>query len=176
MSFSAFGMEKDEKGIFLDQIVSQYKNPIRVSLMHLENNGYGTELTRKGVKVHLAIVTAAGPQFFNRTIKTADLMKRSKSSLRLKKVAEVACLRIEDLAGSQGLLTSTETYVWLRKEWKGESFAEDTVQLYASDKLIEEFTGEDRDNTGTRITLNIPANYLGSGLITVTSKTTSIRE
>ena len=42
-------LPKGKKGIFLKEIVCAYQNPVRISQMTLENEGYGTTLSCKKI-------------------------------------------------------------------------------------------------------------------------------
>ena len=122
--------------------------------------------------MHLALVAAGGPEFWHRVITTEELNERDERSYRLQKVAEVACLRVEDIKLSGMTLACTEAFVWLRKEFQYKGLNK-IVHLYAGNQQIDTFDGH--EDTCTLITLKITnKKHLDSEEIEVISETTEL--
>lgn len=107
---------QDKPGIFLDQIVSEYKNPVRISQVPLEaepykERGFRQYSCREDLQdriKHLAVVTGDQTHFFKREIET-DIQNASNcGDLHL---IETACLRVEDLSKAD-----KKTFIWLYRQ------------------------------------------------------------
>lgn len=141
-------------GIFLDQIVSEYKDPIRISQLPLEaepykERGFRQYSCREDLQdriKHLAVVTGDQTHFFKREIET-DIQNASNcGDLYL---IETACLRVEDLSKAD-----KKTFIWLYRHVSNPENKNKLKGLMCVDsKVLETFECNRENAISTLITL-----------------------
>jgi hypothetical protein len=183
MNCSLFAMENpveipaQQPGIFLKQIVSEYKNPIRVSLMPIQRSisrrhefEIADDLYNERTEP-LAVVFNNQVQFCKREIKTEMESVSSFKELH-GTVFEIACLRIEDLLkrGTAGII-----YIWLHKYLKNHRNVDNNQRGHLATNFdrIEEFDFDPIRPSQTLITMKLNhKDRFDSRRIEVQSKTT----
>lgn len=167
---------EDKPGFFLDQIVSEYKDPVRISQLPLEPESY----TERGFRQyscredlhdrikHLAVVAGNQTHFFKREIETIIQNASGCDGLCF---VETACLRVEDLSNS-----SKKTFIWLsRYVNNSENKNKLKASMYGDSKILETLEFNRENALRTLITLKLTdTDYLRRNTrnkITVESKT-----
>lgn len=167
---------QEKPGIFLDQIVSEYQNPVRISQLPLAEESF----TQGGCKnyscredlpdriQHLAVVAGGQAQFINREIKPDVQNGFGNNGFYC---IETACLRVEDLSSN-----SKKTFIWLyRKVTNSDQKNKRKVWINRQWQTVETLEFDSKNALSTLISLRFTdKNYLqgmSGSRVEFTSKT-----
>jgi hypothetical protein len=165
-------IDSKEPGIFLESIISEYTNPVTVSLLPLRLDDYSGDCWVNEEYAHNARVLAVAweqkvaikvPQIETKIKFTPDGQDRFAT------IREIAALRVEDV------LTKAKADVWVRKYLKFHKSRDKRGHFFVNNEVIEPFTFDHNQLSHSCVTLKLThKTRLNPRDVVVTSKTTSL--
>lgn len=182
LNMAAYAMEGQEQdklkaGIFLHEIVSQYKNPVSITRMPLRHDYNGdswvdADLARARCfnDCPLAVVWEAKSQIYTPELEThikATPSRDDKEAI----IRELVVLRLRDIVTGTRL-----TDIFLRKYLKYSEAQGKRGHVYVNGEIIEKFPFDYNKMSNTRVTLKLDEMVNPVKGVTVSSVTTPLEE